>query len=211
MRDSGAEEHMSPNSHGPALGTWPSLRGKGALAPARHAKAKEDCELAFLIFWLVSIIAALVHLYVRRPTSAEKKLEMLLLYQMVFSIGVAGVIGFLGHCFNYEAVARSIGWLPHRQFQFELGSSELGWAIAGFLAIAIRRPLYWFGVSIIPSVMFFLSACQHIWEVVTTGNYAVNNVWAGIADFLVPLTLTVLFVGYYVRTRKKVRHEHLSA
>jgi hypothetical protein len=37
---------------------------------------------------------------------------------------------------------------------------------------------------------------------VTIGNYAPGNLWAGVADFIVPLTLFVLFVWYFKVTAK---------
>ena len=158
--------------------------------------------MIFLMGWLCGIVVAVLHLLIRKTSSLEKKLEIFLLYQMIFTIGITGVIGFMGHCIFFERTAQSIGWVPHRQFQFELGASELGWAIAGFLGILIRKPLYWLGISIIPATMYFLAGCQHMWEVVTIGNYAPGNLWTGVADFIVPLTLFVLFIWYFKVTSK---------
>jgi hypothetical protein len=153
--------------------------------------------MVFLFNWLIGIVVASLHILIRRPQGVAQKLMIFLLYQIVFTIAVSSAIGFIGHCLNYEQTARSIGWAPHRQFQFELGAFELGSAIAGFLAILIRNPLYWLGAAIAPGTMYFLAACQHMQEVVISGNYAVNNLWAGVGDFLIPLTLLVLFVWYF--------------
>jgi hypothetical protein len=158
--------------------------------------------MIFLTGWLAGIVFAIVHLLIRKAQPLDKKLEIFILYQVVFTIGLAGVFGFIGHCIFFEHTAQSIGWMPHKQFQFELGASELGWAIAGFLAILIRRPLYWLGVSIIPATMLFLAGCQHMQEVVVRGNYAPGNLWAGLADFIVPLTLLVLFIWYFRLTSR---------
>jgi hypothetical protein len=159
--------------------------------------------MIFLGGWILGLLIALVHVVGRRTPTLAGRLEVFLLYQMVFCIGVAGLFGSYGHCLNYEMVAKSIGWVPHKQFQFELGASEFGWAIAGLLAVVIRKPLYWLGISIIPSTMYFLAGCQHLWEVVARGNYAANNIWPGVADLIVPLTLVVLFAWYYAAKRKE--------
>ena len=155
----------------------------------------------FLAGWLVALILAVIHVLVAKPPTTSKKLEVFLFYQMVFCIGLAGLIGFYGHCFMYEKVAKGIGWVPHRQFQFELGVSELGWAIAGLLAVFIRRPLYWLGISITPCTMYVLAGVQHMREMVAQGNYAPYNVWPGVVDLTVPLTLAILFTWYYFATR----------
>jgi hypothetical protein len=41
-----------------------------------------------------------------------------------------------------------------------------------------------------------------MWEVVTVGNYAPNNLWPGIADFIIPLTFLLLFLWYFRLTGK---------
>jgi hypothetical protein len=159
--------------------------------------------MLFLINWSLGLLFAVIHVLIRKPRSLADRLKLFLLYQMVFAIGISGFVGFLGHCLNFEQTARSIGWVPHRQFQFELGAGELGWAIAGFLSIVIRNPLYWLGAGIAPSVMCLLSAGQHIWEVVALGNYSPNNLWAGVVDLIGPLTLLILFEWYFMLTRKE--------
>jgi hypothetical protein len=163
--------------------------------------------MLFLLNWSLGLIFAVIHVLMRKPRVLADRLRLFLLYQMVLAIGISGLIGFLGHCLNFEQTARSIGWVPHKQFQFELGAGELGWAIAGFLSIVIRKPLYWLGVSIIPIVMCLLSAWQHIWEVIALGNYSPNNLWAGVADLIGPLTFLILFGWYFMLTRKETSRE----
>jgi hypothetical protein len=68
----------------------------------------------------LSVFGQSVHVLIRKPRSLADRLKLFLLYQMVFAIGISGLVGFLGHCLNFEQTARSIGWVPHRQFQFEL-------------------------------------------------------------------------------------------
>jgi hypothetical protein len=170
-------------------------------------KHRKGTSMLFLLSWGLGLIFAVIHVLIRKPRILLDKLRLFILYQMVFAIGISGLVGFLGHCLNFEQTARSIGWAPHRQFQFELGAGELGWAIAGFLSIAIRKPLYWLGVSIAPSVMCLLSAGQHTWEAIALGNYSSNNLWAGAVDLIGPLTLIILFGWYFVLTRKEYSRE----
>jgi hypothetical protein len=160
--------------------------------------------MMFLIFWLCALIIAVIHVLVRKPRSLEEKIKIFLFYQVVIGFVLGGLIGAIGHCIFYEQTARGIGWAPHKQFQFELGASELGWAIAGVMAIFIKKPIFWLGVSIIPMVMMIISACQHVWEMVATGNFATYNIWAGAVDFIGPLTLIILF-GLYFKASGKAR------
>lgn len=160
--------------------------------------------MVFLTGWILAIIFAVGHILVRRVRGADRRLEVFLLYQMVFTIGLAGLFGFVGHSFFYERTAQGIGWAPHRPFQFELAAAELGWAVAGLLAIFIRKPLFWFGICLCPAALFLLAGGQHMIEMLSAGNYAAGNVWAGLADFLAPVTWAVLFIWYLVTMRKRV-------
>ena len=157
--------------------------------------------MMYLSGWLLAMVVAIVHILIRRVKGAPRRLEIFLLYQMVFTIGLAGLFGFVGHSFFYQRTAQGIGWPPHKQFQFELAATELGWAIAGLLAIFIRKPIFWFGICLCPAALFLLAGGQHMIEMLSVGNYAAGNVWAGLADFLAPITWAVLFVWYLLSTR----------
>lgn len=159
--------------------------------------------MIFLLLLFCAVTAATAHVLLAKQSTLQKKLEIYLLYLIVCTVGIGGVIGFLGHTLNYEQTARSIGWPPHKQFQFEIGVNELGWAIAGLLALVIRKPFYWLGISIAPIVMSLLAAYQHIREAVTVGNVAINNLWGGIADLAGAIMLIVLFVWYFLSRKNE--------
>lgn len=146
--------------------------------------------MPFLILFAVALISASVHTAVRRSTlSRQATIEIFLLYLFAFSYGLGGLIGFLFHGLMPDVVAPMIGWPTHRQFQFELGSSQLGKAIAAFLCLFIRNRYYWLGVAIIPARLSLMAGGLHIYEVVEKGNFAPANVGIIPPDFLVPLTI----------------------
>ncbi len=62
------------------------------------------------IFPVLSFIIAAIHLFLRRKgLSAEKTVEILLLYIFAITVGMANVYAFIGHAFFADRVAESIG------------------------------------------------------------------------------------------------------
>lgn len=74
--------------------------------------------------------------------------------------------------------------------------------MAGESGTCVDASLHRLGIGVIPATMYFLAACQHMWEGVRVGNYAPNNLWPGIADFIIPLTFLVLFLRRFRLTGK---------
>jgi hypothetical protein len=95
--------------------------------------------MIFLILWLAAIVGAAIHVSLRRLWAQPlPRTTLLLLYQLCNSFGLAGVVAFAGHALRPVETAARIGWAPNPNFQFELGSIELGMAIASLLS-APRR------------------------------------------------------------------------
>ena len=163
--------------------------------------------MLFLLNWSLGLIFAVIHVLIRKPRRSGGQIKTFsplpdgLSHRNKWSYRVLRALSLL------RTDRTEYRGVPHKQFQFELGAGELGWAIAGFLSIVIRKPLYWLGVSIVPIVMCLLSAWQHIWEVIALGNYSPNNLWAGVADLIGPLTFLILFGWYFMLTRKETSRE----
>ena len=155
--------------------------------------------MLFLILYVAALLFAAVHTVVRRSRlSRQAAIEIFLLYLFAFSYGLTGLIGFVGHGLMPEVTAPRIGWPAHPQFQFELGSFELGVAIAAFLCLFIRNKYYWLGVAIIPVFPLLMAGGLHIYEVLEKGNFAPDNVSIITPDLLIPLTILGL-IWYYFR------------
>ncbi len=155
--------------------------------------------MPLLILYVVALISASVHTAVRRSSlSRQATVEIFVLYLFAFSYGLGGLGGFLGYCLLPEATAARIGWPAHSQFQFELGSVQLGWGIAALLCLFIRNRHYWLGVAMIPAFLFLMAGGLHIYEVLEKRNFASYNVGIIAPDLLIPLTVLGL-IGYYFR------------
>ncbi len=156
----------------------------------------------FLIFWVVGLLLAAIHIALKRPKlNRRQAIETFLLYQFAFGFGITGLFAFAGHALNPVRTAEGIGWTPHPQFQLELAAFELGFALAAFLCLFIRNKYYWLGVAIAPSVFFVVAAVQHVYEAAAKGNLAPYNVVTAAPDILIPATILALLALYFRATK----------
>jgi len=88
-----------------------------------------------LIVVVLSIVLPLVHLALSRaPRNRARTIHLLLLYALVFDVGVIGLpLGFVPHVFFPDQAARQIGWPPGSPFQLEVGFHEHDLVIGGKL------------------------------------------------------------------------------
>ena len=95
------------------------------------------------MLWYLNLAAVVmatgVHLWLgKRPVSASRCVEVLLLYLLVFFAGLGGLMGFLGHTFKAQEIALKIGWQPS-PFQFEVAVANLAFGVLGIMCIWQRR------------------------------------------------------------------------
>lgn len=163
--------------------------------------------MVFLFTWALGLVVAALHVLIRRSRFDRRQvIETFLVYQFVFGLGLAGLVGFMGHALNPVQTAQGIGWPPAPQFQFELAAFEIGFALAAFLCVFIRNKYYWLGVAIAPAVFFLLAAVQHVCDAAATGNLAPYNVLIVLPDVLIPLTTLVLLAWYFRSTATEKDH-----
>jgi hypothetical protein len=75
------------------------------------------------------VVATCLHLWLgKRPVSARRVTEVLLLYLLVIFVGLGGLMGFLGHTFMAREIAVKIGWQPS-PFQFEVAVANLAFGV----------------------------------------------------------------------------------
>jgi hypothetical protein len=140
---------------------------------------------------------ALIHLSVKRNTlTREGVIDLFLLYFLVFSAGVQGLIGFIGHIFFADQIALMIGWPIGSPFQYEVGMSNGAWSLLGFLCIRWHTA-FWLVTGLGYSFFLLGAAVEHIRQMIYAGDYAPYNVGMILPDVLVPvILLTLLYLKF---------------
>ena len=88
----------------------------------------------FLIFFVLSFVAAGLHLYRdKQPRTGRRIAEILLLWLLVINVGLGGIWAFIGHTVFAEQVAESIGWPAGNPFQTEVAVANLAIGTLGIL------------------------------------------------------------------------------
>jgi len=141
--------------------------------------------ISYFIGWIIGIT-----FYFVSPENGF--INSVLLSHLVFTVGFFGIFNFIGHSLLSEKVAKSIGWISNG-FQKELGYVSLGIGICGIFCFFFRDA-FWLATIIPLSTFLFGAAFLHIKEIIITKNYKPGNTWIIIPDFLMPITLIVLWL-----------------
>jgi hypothetical protein len=110
---------------------------------------------------------------------------------LVFTVGIVGSIGFIGHIFYADEVAKMIGWLPGSPFQREVGFNDGAWGLLGFLSLYFRDK-FWLATGLGWSFFMIGADYGHIKEMVINNNFAPYNSGIIFSDTLIPLILLIL-------------------
>lgn len=143
--------------------------------------------------YFISIIAFLIHFFSieKRQRTWQKAIELLLLYQIVFSLGVTSFLAFIGLTFMPQLVADHMGW-PTCPFQQELANVNLAFGILGIMSIW-KRGEFWTATVLGFSIWIIADGIHHIVDSVTMNNFSEGNVGTILyTDILVPVILLVL-------------------
>jgi len=154
--------------------------------------------MSFLIFIVLALIVAAVHLFrERHHLTGGRIAEILLLWLLVIAVGLGSILAFFGHTVFAASTAESIGWPAGNPFQTEVAVANLGVGITGVLCYWLRGN-FWLA-AVIPFAVFQLGAAAvHIQQIIVAQNYSPDN--AGIilyTDIFTPLLLIGLLA--YVR------------
>jgi hypothetical protein len=161
-----------------------------------------------LFFFILGMVLAVIHIF-RKPANTKekhKKLEIILLYYIVFTIGVTGLFAAYAHIFMANQVAQAIGWPTGSPFQTEVAIANLSYGVLGILCIWIREK-FWLAAIIGNSVFLFGDAIGHIYQIVNNNDYAPDN--AGIilyTDLFFPVFALTLYF-FYTRQLKKAQEQ----
>jgi hypothetical protein len=152
--------------------------------------------MQFAFFFVLSLIVAAIHLSRdKRPRTASRIAEVLLLWLLVINVGIGGVFGFIGHTVFADRAAASIGWPAGNPFQTEVGIANLAFGVVGILCYWFRDH-FWLATVIMSSVFQLGAAVGHIRQIIVANNWSPNNagpaLWADIAFPIILITLMVI-------------------
>lgn len=154
---------------------------------------KESMNMIFLIFWLIGMIAGIVTTIINPAIRTVQAISTnLLFYQLVITLTLTGILGFVGHVFKSDMIAEFIGWEKGSPFQKELGYAELGYAIAGVLCIWMSKD-FWLATIVTFSSLFIGAAIIHIKEMIKRKNFKLGNSFMVLPDLITPLSVIVLY------------------
>ncbi len=158
--------------------------------------------LVLLTIYILSVLFLAFHLfYEKRQLTRFRVVELALLYQLIFCVGLASFLAFIGFLFFPEIVAQTLGWNTC-PFQHEMANASLGYAVLGFLAIWIRGH-FWTAIVIGRSIWLLGDALGHIYHIVVFHNTTEGN--AGLplySDVFVPVIL-LLLLSLYLKWRNE--------
>ena len=159
----------------------------------------------FLSMYVFSILGFAIHWYWTEPAarSSKRMLELLLLYQLIFSLGITSLLAFIGLTFMAEYVAEYSGW-PMCPFQQELGNVNLSFGILGLMCIWWRGD-FWTATVLGFSIWILADGIHHIFDIISNHNYAPGSIGVSlITDLIVPIVLLVSAVFYQNECKKSL-------
>lgn len=159
--------------------------------------------IIFLVIYILGFIAFLVHVFsinkIERTWS--KIIELFLLYQLVFNVGITSFVAFIGLNFLDDVVENYTRW-PSCPYAQELANVNLAYGVLGILSIWNRKS-FWTAIVIGFSIWIFADALHHIYDAEVNQNYSYANLGALLyTDIFIPLLLCITLV-LYLKTNKE--------
>jgi hypothetical protein len=151
--------------------------------------------LIYVVYIVFALLGAAIQL-LREPALREREaaVEVVLVWWVAVTIGIAGIVGGLFHLFDGPAIAREIGFTRgDGGFQTEVGFGDLGLGIAAFLCVWIRDR-YMLAVLIVAAVSLWGDAYGHIHQAAVNDNHDPDNTGPVLySDIVVPLVALALY------------------
>lgn len=161
--------------------------------------------ILFLSIYVIGVLGSIIHIY-RLPQeqripnhvryNKSKVIEILLLYQIVFSLGLTSLMAFFGLTFMADYIAQLTNW-PACPFQQQLANVNLAFAVLGLMSI-VYRGYFWMATIIGFSVWIIGDGFQHLYHAIMRHNLSEGNIGVPLwTDFIVPIILLIL-LGLYM-------------
>lgn len=147
----------------------------------------------FLIMTILGFVLSLIHLYwMRNRIVRIDAIKIIFVYQLFFSLGINGLLGFYAHQFMGEETAKYIGWPAANPFQQEVAFANLAFAVMGLCAPFLGME-FWFATTLAVTIWFWGDAFVHINNYFQTGNNAPGNTGMPLyIDIFLPLVFWTL-------------------
>lgn len=153
--------------------------------------------MIYVLYALVALLGAAINLW-RHPADRERgrAIEVALIWWVVVTIGVAGIVGAGFHLFDGPGVAREIGFTRgDGGFQTEVGFGDLALGIAAVLCIWFRDR-YLLAVIVVATISLWGDAYGHIHQEAVNDNHDPDNTGPVLyADILFPLVAIALYAA----------------
>lgn len=153
--------------------------------------------MIYVLYALVALAGAGIHLF-RHPDERRpaQTVEVVLLWWIVVTIGVAGIVGGLFHLFDGASIAREIGFTRgDGGFQTEVGFGDLALGVAAVLCIWFRDR-YWLAIVVVATISLWGDAFGHIHQEIVNDNHDPDNTGPVLyADIVVPLVALALYIA----------------
>ena len=146
--------------------------------------------LAGYVLGLIVGCAAAALSYPQGP--AQLFAHTMLRYFLPVGVGLTLLFASIGHVFKSRIAARRLGWPADNPFQKELGFWDGAAGVVSLMCFWASTD-FWLAAVVFNAIFWTLAAVNHAWEVVHNRNYAFDNVSTAVVDFLVPVTLIVLY------------------
>lgn len=157
-----------------------------------------------VIFFAVGLILALIHIASLKKKTNGKVIELLLVYLMVFNMGIQAIFAATFQALQPLETAEKIGFAPS-PFEFEVAMANLGMGIAS-LVVIFWRGRYILGPVIANTIFIYGAAYGHFVQR-AQGDIAPYNtgifVWAG--DIIIPSIILMLTLFYYTTVISKAK------
>jgi uncharacterized protein DUF6790 len=162
--------------------------------------------MIFVFYALVALAGAAIHLW-RHPDGRDRAttVDTILLWWIVVTLGVSGIVGGLYHLFDGAQIASEIGFTRgDGGFQTEVGFGDIALGVAAVLCIWFRDR-FWLAVLIVAAISLWGDAYGHIHQAIVNDNHDVDNTGPVLyTDILFPLIALVLY-AYRERLRRTAR------
>lgn len=153
--------------------------------------------MIYVVYALVALAGIGIHLW-RHPEdrAAGRAVEVALVWWVVVTIGVSGVLAGFLHLLDGPAIAREIGFTRgDGGFQTEVGFNDLALGVAAVLCVRFRDR-YLLAVLVVATISLWGDAYGHVHQEVVNDNHDPDNTGPVLyADVLFPLVGLALYAA----------------
>ncbi len=159
--------------------------------------------IIYVSIFVLGVVGFFIHLFFSsKRRNSFKILELFLLYQLVFSVGLSSFLAAYGFFFMTQFVADYTHW-PSCPFEIQMGNVNLGYGVLGILCIWFRND-FWTATIIGQSIWLIGDGIAHLYDMAANQNYSPGNIGVPLyTDLIVPIILLILLAVYKFLQRKQ--------